>query len=371
MGTSFNCCESNKTSTVINTEEIESHKPDKDKTKNPALDSLIGRESQAKIAKIQTIYKGLKFYKKFFKNYIKRKAELIRYFKDNNYICEIDDINFYTCPKVKQVEDQIRNREGIYSNACIPDNLFKKITVHSKYNIELPCIYLNEDQIPRPVYKGFWNVDKKKNGYGILVKSDGSKSEGMFSNGRLSGYGRYIAANGDVFEGEYLNGVINGHGVYIHYDGNVYIGDWLEDKTHGNGKEYFIDGSSYEGSFVNGMKTGKGKFMWVDGSHFEGELKNDLFAGYGVYHFADGKIYKGNWKDNKMNGVGVLTQQDGSKYEGEFLDNKKHGKGTHYWNENKYYDGNWKEGKQHGEGFMFKNGKIEKGTWVEGKKNKE
>jgi hypothetical protein len=54
----------------------------------------------------------------------------------------------------------------------------------------------------RTIYKGSWNQELRKHGYGVLVKDDGSKYEGSWENDEQSGYGRYFDSKGNYFVGK-------------------------------------------------------------------------------------------------------------------------------------------------------------------------
>jgi hypothetical protein len=56
----------------------------------------------------------------------------------------------------------------------------------------------------KSIYKGSWNQDCKKHGFGVLVKEDGSKYEGGWENDEQSGYGRYFDAKGNYFVGKFI-----------------------------------------------------------------------------------------------------------------------------------------------------------------------
>lgn len=373
-----------------------------------------------RIIKIQSIAKRFLTKSKFIKKVTLHRLALKEFFRTQGVLCEKDDIDAYVNPYVRSIESQIKNREGVYNNPNIPRNLFQDISYQPFYSIEMPCTYLVENNnkddinsynnyhgrdtvtpmnnkisiinqekdmgncptnnpsdnesalnsIKKPVYKGHWSIDKKKNGYGIFVNSDGSKYEGLFRNGKLDGKGRYITVKGDFFEGNFSNGYASGYGIFIHSDGSIYKGNWMNDLPWGDGEEWTSDGAYYKGDFFQGKKFGVGEFNWKDGSMYLGGVKNDLLNGEGIYSWNDGKRYKGFWLSNNMHGKGVLENPDGSKYEGSFVNSKKEGKGKYWYNKDKYYEGEWKNGKQHGKGKIVKNGVVEEGEWLEGKKIK-
>lgn len=407
-----NCCELPKDAQK---EEIETHLTINHgiensrggfKTPNSSMKDILKPKiffdkKTEKIMKIQSIIKRFLSKGKFNKKVQLQQYALKEYFRTRGVLCEVDDINYYVNPKIFEIEKKIIKREGIYANPNIPKDIMRDISFQPFYSIEMPCTYLvenkddtlnnksglglekdnayittnnvsdNEHQnIKRPVYKGHWSVDRKKNGYGIMVNADGSKYEGLFRKGMLEGKGRYITVNGDFFEGNYVNGASHGFGVFVHPDGSVYKGMWMNDLPWGDGEEWLADGSYYKGDFFQGKKFGIGEFKWKDGSIYLGGVKNDLLNGEGIYTWTDGRRYKGFWQENTMNGKGILEYPDGSKYDGQFVNNKRQGYGVYYYSDNKYYEGYWENGKQHGKGKIVKNGISEDGEWDQGKKIK-
>ena len=53
------------------------------------------------------------------------------------------------------------------------------------------------------IYKGEWNIQGKKHGYGILITKEGSKYEGFWKNDHLDGIGRFIEKKGNYYDGNY------------------------------------------------------------------------------------------------------------------------------------------------------------------------
>lgn len=51
------------------------------------------------------------------------------------------------------------------------------------------------------IYKGDWNIQGKKHGYGILITKEGSKYEGFWKNDQLDGVGRFIEKRGNYYDG--------------------------------------------------------------------------------------------------------------------------------------------------------------------------
>jgi hypothetical protein len=53
----------------------------------------------------------------------------------------------------------------------------------------------------KTIYSGQWSLSGKKHGYGVYIKPDGSKYQGLWSNDKIEGVGRYIDKNGNFYEG--------------------------------------------------------------------------------------------------------------------------------------------------------------------------
>jgi len=89
------------------------------------------------------------------------------------------------------------------------------------------------------------------------VFADGSKYQGMTSNGKFDGVGRMTHSNGDVYQGEWKDGMACCQGVFIDTKGSMYDGEWLDDAYHGKGTEQWnYNKIVYKGDFANGLKTG-------------------------------------------------------------------------------------------------------------------
>jgi hypothetical protein len=314
----------------------------------------------------------------------KDKKKIYEYLEVNDLFLTLEDFENLMHPVVKDKYYDFKVKGGVFEyieslglefdfmsvdfnqilyqeNKKIKESQNKRINLSQMFN----PIWLNKEK--KVAYMGFWNLGLKPNGYGILIKSDGSRYEGYFNNGQLNGRGRYFTSNGEFFEGNFKNGTASGLGMFIHPDGNIYKGDWHDDKTDGPGIEIFADGSTFQGAFKKGKKNGLGRYQWVDGSNYEGNFKEDLINGYGSYIWADGSSYQGDWKNNLMFGKGRFNFPDGTYYEGDFINNKRSGQGKYIWNPDKYHIGGWKDGKQHGKGRFFKNGNSIEGIWHEGK----
>ena len=220
-------------------------------------------------------------------------------------------------------------------------------------------------------YRGDWNLNVKRHGYGEFINIDGSKYEGFWENNIIKGQGRLIDTSGGYYEGEWLNGKLNGKGIYVRIDGFTYKGDWCDDKQNGYGEEIYNNGSNYVGQFLNGKKNGKGKLHLLNYIIYEGEFFEDNFHGQGHIKWNDGNSYEGQWLLNKMHGEGFFLWHDGRKYIGEYTNDKKEGYGAYYWNPYKYYEGFWKDGKRVGPAKICINKKVKYSLFKNGNSERE
>eukprot|EP00829_Urostomides_striatus_P002460 TRINITY_DN1265_c0_g2_i2.p2 TRINITY_DN1265_c0_g2~~TRINITY_DN1265_c0_g2_i2.p2 ORF type:complete len:179 (+),score=47.64 TRINITY_DN1265_c0_g2_i2:3-539(+) len=82
-------------------------------------------------------------------------------------------------------------------------------------------------------YYGFWKeVTNEKDGYGVMIKLDGSRYDGCWKTNQFNGYGRMIHTSGDIYDGNWVNGKAEGKGVYTHLDGTKYEGEWKLSLIH-------------------------------------------------------------------------------------------------------------------------------------------
>ena len=225
--------------------------------------------------------------------------------------------------------------------------------------------------VPLPlgdIYFGDTNKDKSPNGFGLLLKTDGSIIEGAWVDGSIHGEGLQVYSNGDSYVGSFDRGEVAGKGKFVNYKGATYEGEWDRSKQNGQGTETWSDGAVYEGQFEDGKKEGFGRFLWADRARYEGEFHNNNLEGKGRYTWSDGRIYDGSWKNNKMHGYGTFQWPDGKRYEGQYVEDQKNGMGVFIWPNGKRYEGMWKNNRMHGKGeISLPNGTRTEGEWVEGK----
>lgn len=151
-------------------------------------------------------------------------------------------------------------------------------------------------------YKGHWNNNKKE-GFGVEIKSDGTKYEGEwkenmrhglgtvyvqrnnkytkqyageFCRNQKDGYGVFTYEDGSVYKGNWFKNMRSGHGRMEYKSGDIYVGEWAKDIRHGSAHYYHTNGNIYEGHFMSDMKEGPGRFYYAATNkvHF----RNSLFS---------------------------------------------------------------------------------------------
>ena len=291
--------------------------------------------------------------KELLKNAEKMK-EMIEIFDEKikkyaDYI-KIERISEIEKSEIRNLEDGLDQISVITNNNC---QCFKR-----------PALKFKSDN---SIYKGSWNVNGQKEGFGIFLDSKGNKYVGYWKNDKFNGKGRLLSVKGDYFEGFFKDGIIDGQGMF--YSKNIgykYLGDFKNNKCHGNGKMIYENKMTYEGAFVEGYKDGQGKLTFSDGVYYEGDFKKNNFDGKGKFIFNDGRNYNGDWKNNAMDGRGIFSWENGDKYNGEYKNNVKEGNGVYSYGCN-LYDGNWVNNRPHGEGTLLCDGVRIEGYFRYGK----
>ena len=230
--------------------------------------------------------------------------------------------------------------------------------------------FINDKILERPplkflsnefIYKGMWNINGEKEGFGTLIDKEGNKYTGGWKEDKCHGYGRLLSKNGDYYEGEWANGIIEGYGTFYSKKENyIYIGQFENFKFNGKGKIIYDNKSTYEGNFVSGYKEGNGQLIFEDGSYYIGNFHKNNYNGNGIFKWNDGRIYSGEWKNNNIEGEGKFNWSDNVYYKGEYKNNAREGKGTYYFGGKDNFKGIWKNSLPHGEGVLtYKNMKLE------------
>ena len=286
---------------------------------------------------------GISKIKLLLENKIKKYAEIINSQKLNEYIL----------PQIKKTEETLGPINITEKEKCLKND---------SQLVELDTLLFFNNKF---IYKGTWNISCQKEGWGILIDSNGNKYEGGWKNDKFSGYGRLISINGSWYQGNFNNGVIDGHGKYRD-ERLTYVGNFGGNLFDGFGQEICTNEYTYEGNFKNGKKNGYGKIIFNDNSYYEGNFLENKFNGKGVFKWKDGRKYNGNWVENKMSGEGEFTWDENTKYIGEYKDGRREGFGTYYYHNN-YYEGKWVNNLPHGEGKLYEDDEHIQGLFRYGK----
>lgn len=230
--------------------------------------------------------------------------------------------------------------------------------------IKLPLIKMNDGNI----YEGSWNLDGKKEGYGIYINTNKYIYKGLWKNGCFDEYGFLFNNKDNYYIGEFIDGIAKGKGELIINNKIKYIGEFDNNLPNGKGNIIYLeDQMNYTGDIINGYKDGFGILEFKDGTKYEGEFKEDKYNGKGKIIYSDNSEYEGNFFNNLKDGKGIFKWPDGKVYEGEFKKDKKHGKGKFIFKKNQFYEGNWINDLTHGKGLYNINGKIFPGIFKYGK----
>lgn len=128
-------------------------------------------------------------------------------------------------------------------------------------------------------YYGQLNDDKKRDGVGRTVTSDGTTAyEGSYKDDKRDGFGTFYFKDGRInYVGNWLKNSRNGFGIgFRGSDGSAHIGKWSKNQPEGMGARFDKDGNFiFLGRYYDGMKQGKGITLDDDGSFIVSEFKDD------------------------------------------------------------------------------------------------
>ena len=189
------------------------------------------------------------------------KANVIKNF--DNKISEFAE--YLTDSKFEEMEKSFMNKheENLEKFSFKDSNKNKYMECFTR-----PALLFKTD---KSIYKGSWNFQGKKEGFGIFFDSKGNKYTGEWKEDKFDGKGRLISINGDCYDGDFKSGQIEGHGMFISKIGGYnYLGDFKNNKFHGKGKLIYDDNTTYEGNFSRGYMVGEGNLLFRDGSYYKG-----------------------------------------------------------------------------------------------------
>ena len=288
------------------------------------------------------------------KNFEDKIKEFAEYISEEKYK-EIENNKI-----IKKLETNINKN---YNNFNINDNNNDNIKLKEKCFV-FPALLFKKD---KSIYKGSWNFQGKKEGFGIFIDSKGNKYIGNWLNDQFSGKGILISLKGDFYKGEFTKGRMEGNGIYHSSKEKYnYFGEFKKNKFHGKGKIIYDDNIIYEGDFSNGYMEGEGNILFPDGSYYKGNFEKNKYNGKGKFFFESGKKYSGDWKNNAMDGMGIFTWDSDTKYNGEYKNNVREGNGVYSFGAN-LYDGYWVNNLPHGKGTLLNEGLRIEGQFRYGK----
>eukprot|EP00747_Dinoflagellata_sp_TGD_P162756 gnl/TRDRNA2_/TRDRNA2_180715_c0_seq1.p1 gnl/TRDRNA2_/TRDRNA2_180715_c0~~gnl/TRDRNA2_/TRDRNA2_180715_c0_seq1.p1 ORF type:complete len:297 (-),score=52.98 gnl/TRDRNA2_/TRDRNA2_180715_c0_seq1:178-1011(-) len=131
----------------------------------------------------------------------------------------------------------------------------------------------------------------------------------------------------------------------------------------------------YDGTFLNDPESetptphGQGVRCNPDGSTYCGQWKNGLPDGSGEWKASSPSCasYVGDWKAGKRHGFGIQKFETGDMYEGDWANGCFQDRGKYTYANGDEFLGIWSNGvKLHGS-FYFKDGRISRRTWQNGK----
>ena len=219
------------------------------------------------------------------------------------------------------------------------------------------------------IYKGSWDSNKKRQGFGISISADGNTLyKGNWESDKIGDFGLFLEKNGNYYLGQIKEGKFEGKGE-LNIEGiSKYNGEFKNDLPEGKGIfEDYENNYKYDGDWSLGKKNGRGVLEFTDGTKYEGDFKNDLYDGNGIIKFNNGNVYEGEFVEGNIKGKGKFVWNDGKKYDGDYEDFMKNGFGKFFWKEKKYYEGQWLNNKQHGQGTIHNEGNEIEGIFRFGK----
>jgi hypothetical protein len=245
-------------------------------------------------------------------------------------------------------------------------------------------------ECPEFVYEGQFS-NAIQNGKGKVQYANGDVYEGDFRMSQMEGRGMYKYANGDLYEGEMRGNMFDGYGTMKLHNGIVFKGefemnsykkgrldvpfqayDCSDNVTHGTVNWGFFGGVMMLGKCAKiAMKSLKYKMFggdpWLE--TYEGSFDHERnYEGHGTLKDCFGTEYVGEFMAGQKSGTGSMKLPNGDHYMGEFSMDMPNGKGKMILKNGDTYVGEFRNGMYDGIGILTEaRGKVQKGTWKEGK----
>ena len=102
--------------------------------------------------------------------------------------------------KIGQILDTIN---PMVNKVTIPNDILKK---RKSNTFEEPIIRFHNGEI----YKGSWNINNQRDGFGIDIHPDGEIYEGLWDNDKIGDYGAFFDSDGSYYKGKLVDGKGNG-----------------------------------------------------------------------------------------------------------------------------------------------------------------
>ena len=156
------------------------------------------------------------------------------------------------------------------------------------------------------IYKGSWDSNKKRQGFGISISADGNTLyKGNWESDKIGDFGLFLEKNGNYYLGQIKEGKFEGKGELKIEGISKYNGEFKNDLPEGKGIfEDYENNYKYDGDWSLGKKNGRGVLEFTDGTKYEGDFKNDLYDGNGIITFNNGNIYEGEFVEGSIKGKG-------------------------------------------------------------------
>jgi hypothetical protein len=175
------------------------------------------------IIKLQAMFRGFMYRKK--RMLYNRKASCNGIGINDNYFSVEKkpglEVSFTT-----ESNNQINSKILKLKELLAPFELNEKETFLLKNNYLRRYSFLYHDN---SLYKGYYNKDWQREGYGIYYRTDGCIYEGFFKSNKAEGRGRLLHIDGFCYEGDFTDNKANGFGKYVNSDGMTYLGYWKND----------------------------------------------------------------------------------------------------------------------------------------------
>ncbi|CCW60044.1 unnamed protein product [Phytomonas sp. EM1] len=246
------------------------------------------------------------------------------------------------------------------------------------------------------VYIGEW-VAGLRDGYGVLLRQDGSWYRGEWLADRRHGYGEALLLLPErplLYKGQWVKGLREGAGSLTYPSGVVVDGTWQADVMDPNVHALYPDGTIFRGGWRDGLRHGSGVFInelgnvytntWdmdrpvgpgtvqlTNGVRFEGQWSVEGVT-CGEFHFPKGTVYTGewDWTLGVREGYGRCVYHNGDVYEGDWQNDQRHGKGRmHYHATGAVYDGSWERGVRCGMGILTEGDDVYEGEFERGERS--